>query len=194
MLRPGPCGPEAARRQAPRCDAARLRAPPGGAARARRSRRGASRAAQRGAHLRSRAARALRQIENAHPVGAMAVSWSPAAPPGSLVSAKGPGQPERRFASAGCDNTVKVCLVGAAPCRPYPLRLARNPRALRWGLRRGPEQAGRRGGGVGGARPRARGSACPARGAALPHAWRGAVTPAPATPCPGALGRVSVPH
>ena len=48
------------------------------------------------------------QVEGAHPVGAMAVAWSPAAPPGSLVSAKGPGRPERRFASAGCDNTVKV--------------------------------------------------------------------------------------
>ncbi|KAK9834204.1 hypothetical protein WJX81_007864 [Elliptochloris bilobata] len=51
---------------------------------------------------------ASEKIEGAHPVGAMAVSWSPAAPPGSLVSAKGPGRPERRFASAGCDNTVKV--------------------------------------------------------------------------------------
>ena len=48
------------------------------------------------------------QVEGAHPVGAMAVTWSPAAPPGSLVAAKGPGRPERRFASAGCDNTVKV--------------------------------------------------------------------------------------
>ena len=52
------------------------------------------------------------QVEGAHPVGALAVTWSPAAPPGSLVSAKGPGRPERRFASAGCDNTVKVRLLG----------------------------------------------------------------------------------
>ena len=50
------------------------------------------------------------QITDAHPLGATAVSWSPAAPPGSLVSAKGPGQPEKRFASSGADNTVKVWL------------------------------------------------------------------------------------
>ena len=41
------------------------------------------------------------QIEGAHPVGAMAVTWSPAAPPGSLVSAKGPGRLERRFRVGG---------------------------------------------------------------------------------------------
>lgn len=50
------------------------------------------------------------QIADAHPLGATAVSWSPAAPPGSLVSAKGPGQPEKRFASSGADNTVKVSI------------------------------------------------------------------------------------
>lgn len=48
------------------------------------------------------------QIDGAHPVGCTAVSWSPAAPKGSLVSSKAPGQPVRRLASAGCDNCVKV--------------------------------------------------------------------------------------
>ena len=50
----------------------------------------------------------LVQIPDAHPLGATAVTWSPAAPPGSLVSAKAPGQPEKRIASSGADNTVKV--------------------------------------------------------------------------------------
>ena len=50
----------------------------------------------------------LLQIPDAHPLGATAVTWSPAAPPGSLVSAKAPGQPEKRIASSGADNTVKV--------------------------------------------------------------------------------------
>ena len=48
------------------------------------------------------------QIPNAHPLGVTAVSWAPAAPAGSLIAAKGPGQPESRFASSGADNTVKV--------------------------------------------------------------------------------------
>ncbi|KAK9915915.1 hypothetical protein WJX75_005907 [Coccomyxa subellipsoidea] len=48
------------------------------------------------------------KIADAHSLGATAVSWSPAAPAGSLVSAKGPGQPEKRLASSGADNTVKV--------------------------------------------------------------------------------------
>ena len=48
------------------------------------------------------------QIPNAHPIGVTAVSWAPAAPAGSLIAAKGPGQPESRFASSGADNTVKV--------------------------------------------------------------------------------------
>ena len=56
------------------------------------------------------------QVPNAHPLGVTAVSWAPAAPAGSLVSAKGPGQPEIRFASSGADNTVKVpCLTQAYP-------------------------------------------------------------------------------
>ena len=50
------------------------------------------------------------QIEGAHPVGATGVSWAPATPPGSIVSVKGPTQPDKRFASSGCDNTVKVNL------------------------------------------------------------------------------------
>lgn len=48
------------------------------------------------------------QIPDAHSLGATAVSWSPAAPAGSLVSAKGPGQPEKRLASSGADNSIKV--------------------------------------------------------------------------------------
>ena len=56
------------------------------------------------------------QVPNAHPLGVTAVSWAPAAPAGSLVSAKGPGQPEICFASSGADNTVKVpCLTLAYP-------------------------------------------------------------------------------
>ena len=55
---------------------------------------------------------ALPQIDGAHPVGCTAVSWSPAAPKGSLVSSTAPGQPVRRLASAGCDNCVKVCVCG----------------------------------------------------------------------------------
>ena len=50
----------------------------------------------------------LLQIEGAHPIGCTAVSWSPAAPKGSLVSSQAPGQPVRRIVSSGCDNCVKV--------------------------------------------------------------------------------------
>ena len=52
--------------------------------------------------------RRLVQMDGAHPIGCTAVSWSPAAPKGSLVSSKAPGQPVRRLASAGCDNCVRV--------------------------------------------------------------------------------------
>ncbi len=48
------------------------------------------------------------QIEGAHTLGAMGVSWAPAVPRGSLTSGKAPGPPVRRFASGGCDNIVKV--------------------------------------------------------------------------------------
>ena len=81
------------------------------------------------------------QIEGAHPVGAMAVTWSPAAPPGLLVSAKGPGRPERRFASAGCDNTVKVrphrvlaCLDGPTGLRHQSASLQQSGGDSRSGL------------------------------------------------------------
>ncbi|SPO37315.1 probable SEC13 - protein transport protein [Pseudozyma flocculosa] len=62
-------------------------------------------------------------IVSAHPVGCNAVSWAPATYPGSLISAQtsaaGPGAAQgqagdeggkliKRFASAGCDNTVKI--------------------------------------------------------------------------------------
>jgi len=55
---------------------------------------------------------------NAHGIGCNAVSWSPAVQPGSLItpSQQLPGQPPssltnasvKRFASAGCDNLVKI--------------------------------------------------------------------------------------
>lgn len=48
------------------------------------------------------------QIDGAHTLGATSVSWAPAAPKGSLLSGKGPGQPVKRFVSGGCDNAVKV--------------------------------------------------------------------------------------
>lgn len=51
---------------------------------------------------------AVEKIEPAHAVGVNAVSWSPATPAGSLLSAKGASQPDRRLASCGCDNAVKV--------------------------------------------------------------------------------------
>lgn len=44
-------------------------------------------------------------------LGANAVSWAPAAAPGALLSAQGPGQqsgPVRRFVTGGSDNLVKI--------------------------------------------------------------------------------------
>ena len=49
------------------------------------------------------------QVEGAHALGVLAVSWAPAVPRGSLTSGKAPGPPVRRFVSGGCDNLVKVC-------------------------------------------------------------------------------------
>jgi len=46
------------------------------------------------------------KINPAHPVGVTAVSWAPAAAPGSLVGEIAP--PVQKLASAGCDNTIKV--------------------------------------------------------------------------------------
>ena len=48
------------------------------------------------------------QIEGAHSVGVTGVSWAPATPAGSLVSGQGATAPDRRIASSGCDNAVKV--------------------------------------------------------------------------------------
>ena len=48
------------------------------------------------------------QIDNAHSVGVTGVSWAPATPPGSLVSAQPPAAADKRLASSGCDNAVKV--------------------------------------------------------------------------------------
>ncbi|KAH7925722.1 WD40 repeat-like protein [Leucogyrophana mollusca] len=55
-------------------------------------------------------------IFNGHAIGCNAVSWAPATQPGSLIqpSTAIPGQPStqspsvKRFASAGCDNLVKI--------------------------------------------------------------------------------------
>ncbi|PWN50591.1 protein transport protein SEC13 [Violaceomyces palustris] len=54
-------------------------------------------------------------IVSAHPIGCNAVSWAPATVPGSLLSAQSnedassaANKPVKRFASAGCDNTVKI--------------------------------------------------------------------------------------
>ncbi len=48
------------------------------------------------------------QIDNAHSIGCTAVSWAPALPSGGLVSAQPPSSAVKRFATSGCDNTVKV--------------------------------------------------------------------------------------
>lgn len=59
-------------------------------------------------------------IFNGHAIGCNAVSWAPAVQPGSLITPQqvqsAPGQPQstsqnqsvKRFASAGCDNLVKI--------------------------------------------------------------------------------------
>jgi len=57
-------------------------------------------------------------IFNGHAIGCNAVSWAPATQPGSLITPQQnnavPGQPPapvqtiKRFASAGCDNLVKI--------------------------------------------------------------------------------------
>jgi len=51
-------------------------------------------------------------IFNGHAIGCNAVSWAPATPPGSLIHPQ-QGQQQaptgvKRFASAGCDNLVKI--------------------------------------------------------------------------------------
>ncbi|KAG6381323.1 WD40 repeat-like protein [Boletus reticuloceps] len=50
-------------------------------------------------------------IFNGHAIGCNAVSWAPATHPGSLIHPHQPGTvpaPFKRFASAGCDNLVKI--------------------------------------------------------------------------------------
>lgn len=52
-------------------------------------------------------------IFNGHAIGCNAVSWAPATHPGSLIHPHQPGAPMppapfKRFASAGCDNLVKI--------------------------------------------------------------------------------------
>lgn len=49
------------------------------------------------------------QVFDAHAIGCNAVTWAPAAVPGSLLHAGPPASPgTRRFASAGCDNMIKI--------------------------------------------------------------------------------------
>lgn len=48
---------------------------------------------------------------NGHAIGCNAVSWAPATQPGSLITASAGGPPQQnvqRFASAGCDNLVRI--------------------------------------------------------------------------------------
>jgi protein transport protein SEC13 len=53
-------------------------------------------------------------IFDGHGIGVNAVSWAPAVAPGSLLSPSAPGAPDasgvsnKRFASAGCDNLVRI--------------------------------------------------------------------------------------
>jgi protein transport protein SEC13 len=55
-------------------------------------------------------------IFNGHAIGCNAVSWAPATQPGSLIAPQPPTAPGanassqsvKRFASAGCDNLVKI--------------------------------------------------------------------------------------
>jgi protein transport protein SEC13 len=49
-------------------------------------------------------------VFEAHAIGCNAVSWAPAARAGSLLapSTGGRAAPVKRFASAGCDNIVKI--------------------------------------------------------------------------------------
>ena len=51
-------------------------------------------------------------VFEAHAIGCNAVSWAPAAQAGSLLAAPNSGgarsPPVKRFASAGCDNIVKI--------------------------------------------------------------------------------------
>ena len=62
------------------------------------------------------------QIEGAHALGVLGVSWASAVPRGSLTSGKAPGPPVRRFVSCGADNLVKALhfLLFAYFCRPPP--------------------------------------------------------------------------
>ena len=59
------------------------------------------------------------QIDAAHSVGVNAVSWAPAMPAGSLISAKGATQPDRRLVSGGCDNAVKASCSPALPAHAH---------------------------------------------------------------------------
>jgi protein transport protein SEC13 len=47
-------------------------------------------------------------IFEAHAIGCNAVSWAPAVRPGTLLAPSSPQAPTKRFASAGCDNVVKI--------------------------------------------------------------------------------------
>lgn len=46
------------------------------------------------------------KLDQAHPVGVLSVSWGPSTVPGSLMGSA--PNPTPKFASGGCDNTVKI--------------------------------------------------------------------------------------
>lgn len=48
------------------------------------------------------------KIFPAHGLGVNAVSWAPAAAPGSIISSKPEPGMRRRFVTGGCDNLVKI--------------------------------------------------------------------------------------
>lgn len=50
----------------------------------------------------------VKKLARAHNLGALAVSWAPAASPGALVGVAEGEAPVRRLVTAGCDNTLKV--------------------------------------------------------------------------------------
>ncbi|CAD7697076.1 unnamed protein product [Ostreobium quekettii] len=49
-----------------------------------------------------------KKIPSVDVIGRQSVSWAPAVPAGSFVSERGPGQPTKWLAVAGCDNSIKI--------------------------------------------------------------------------------------
>ena len=57
-----------------------------------------------------------KKISNAHTIGCNAVSWGPSVAPGALIDEPGShmaNPPPKRFVSGGCDNLVKVRVIGS---------------------------------------------------------------------------------